>query len=174
MSSSAKLPDISQKASSAASFINDIFKRVNFPPKMTTTQDKTSFPYSLPTSYASTITSQQPGNTFQPSSASYQAPPPAGAYQGAPTSSYPNQAPTGSYPNQAPTSSYLNQAPTSSYPNQASIGSYPNQAPYQHPNTNMPFGSIPGLNEKSIPQSQVFNYSSFKSSPTSKNYPRKY
>lgn len=151
MSSSAKPHDIrtdnAQKASNAASFINDIFKSINFSTKMPTTQDKPSFPYSLPTSYAPTITSQQPPltNTYQaPPPASYQAPPPANTYQGASTS-------------------------------------YPNQASYQLQNTNMPFvsGSIPGRNpnEKSIPQSQVFNYSHYASasaSQASKNFPRKY
>lgn len=151
MSSSAKPHDIrtdnAQKASNAASFMNDIFKSINFSTKMPTTQDKPSFPYSLPTSYAPAITTQQPplGNTYQaPPPASYQAPAPANPYQG------------------------------------ASSSSYPNQAPYQLQNPNMPSflsGSMPGRNpnEKSIPQSQVFNYSHYPSaSQTSKNFPRKY
>lgn len=145
MSSSAKPLDNSQKPSSAANFINDIFKSMNFSGKMPTPQDKPSFTYSLPTSYAPANTSQQPpiGTPYQSPPARYQAPAPANTYQGAATSSFPNQ------------------------------------APYQLPNTNMPFvsGSIPGLNpnEKSIPQSQVFNYSHYQSaSQASKNYPRKY
>lgn len=147
MSSSAKPHDRTDNAQKAASFMNDIFKSINFSTKMPTTQDKPSFPYSLPTSYAPAITTQQPplGNTYQaPPPASYQAPAPANPYQG------------------------------------ASSSSYPNQAPYQLQNPNMPSflsGSMPGRNpnEKSIPQSQVFNYSHYPSaSQTSKNFPRKY